>query len=236
MEDHKRLSFLDYNKISDTLMWFTKEISLKFCTSLIWRSENNNIGYSHFHAEYNYNFDGRDCKSINRIIRCYFTIDNKNDYKDGIMIGPKDIIPFNYFIEHNIMPWIVSDKLYSMVDNNLVITGKYKQQDFPLSETKYLSFVPIVIQFQDRTSCKGLRMVMNKSSNFIDITVDKFMEFYYYIKNTDMYCAASEMLNYVKTQPYGEGTSSFPDHNNFGGVASVNFFNSKNFNKNKTSE
>jgi hypothetical protein len=46
-------------------------------------------------------------------------------------------------------------------------------------------------------------MYINNESCYVDYNIDKFFEFYYYIKNTDMYGAAQNMLQFVKTKPYG---------------------------------
>ena len=67
--------------------------------------------------------------------------------------------------------------------------------------------LPIIITYEDGTLKEGIRMIINNKNNFIDMDINKFMEFYYYICNTDIYCAATNLLNYVKIGPYGMNQS-----------------------------
>ena len=46
-------------------------------------------------------------------------------------------------------------------------------------------------------------MEVNHQAEFVDMDIDKFIGFYYLLKNTDMYSAACNLINYVKTMPYG---------------------------------
>ena len=65
------INFLNYEKITDTLMYFSKDICLNFCVKLKRKNKNNEI--VSFHSEYKYKHDGNDCYSIKRIFFPVFT-------------------------------------------------------------------------------------------------------------------------------------------------------------------
>ena len=55
----------------------------------------------------------------------------------------------------------------------------------------------------DESVKEGIRMYINSDDTYVDYDINKFMEFFYYMMNTDMYNAAQNMIQYIKTQPYG---------------------------------
>src|SRR5574344_1055570 len=208
------LTFLDYDKISDTLMYFSKEISLNFCVGLTRKNQQGQ--FVSYHNEYGYKNNGKQCYSIKRNIYSYFIINDYRDFNNSILIRPQDVSLLQMILNSSIIPWVVGPKRIYSFDSNqkLIIKGKWSQVDFPLSEYKYLSFAPIIIAYQDQTMKEGIRITINNKSNYIDIDINKFMEFYYYICNTDMYSAAIGLLNYVKSGPYGMNLHNIDSDNN----------------------
>lgn len=203
------LNFLDYDKISDTLMYFDQNVSLRFCVGLNYK---NKLGENvSFHAEYTTS-TGR---YIRRNIHAYFIINDNRDYKNSIMILPKDVAMLQMLMNNAIIPWMVGNKrIYSENDNHeLIIKGKWSLAEFPLSEYRYMTFAPIIVSYQDGTFKEGIRMTMNSKDSYVDMDINKFMEFYYYICNTDMYSAAVALLNYVKQSPYGMNTLMYGSTN-----------------------
>lgn len=199
------ISFIDYNKIQDNLMYFTKTISLKFNVILQRRDKDGN--YISNLSEYGYSFSDNDRMNycIKRNMNFFFTIDDKNNYDNSIMIRTKDIEPLKLLLDGNIIPWFIgNNRIFDTVKNKLVISGKFTKAVFPISESKYMIFYPIILTYDDGKDIEGIRLEMNSPENYIDITLGKFMEFVYYIKNTDMYNAACNALTYVKTPPYLE--------------------------------
>ena len=228
-ENNKAISpitFLDYDRITDTILWFNNIYSLKFFVKLK-RSVNNKI--HDFHQEYTkYNKRlGGTFTSINRHYSFGFSIDNREQFKDGVVLRPSDVELLRIVIENNIYPWFMSDRrIYGKDrDNRLAIKGKYEPIHFPLNSAQFLRFEPIVISYEDSMEDKeGIRITINDNDNYMDIAIDKFLEFSSYILHTDMVNAAMTLLNYVKTQPYGENKSVISQRNtNFGKVN--NFFN-----------
>lgn len=212
-----KINFLDYDKITDTLMYFSREISLNFCVNLTRKNQQGNV--IHFHSEYNFYNEslGKNSYSIKRNITPSFIINDNKDYRNSILIRPQDVSLLQMVLNSNIIPWVIGPKrIYHMnQDNKLIIKGKWNQVDFPLSDYKYISFAPIIITYQDSTMKEGIRFTINDKTNYVDIDINKFMEFYYYICNTDMYNAAIGLLNYVKTGPYGENLYTFGKDNNY---------------------
>lgn len=197
------IHFFDYDKITDTLMFFTQTVALKFGVNL---SKTKNDKRYPFHNEYAYMSNGHKAYSIKRSINCWFLIDDSNNFENNILIRPQDVTLLQLLLTNNVIPWIIGEnRIYGMNDENrLILKGKFTKVDFPLSDYKFISFLPIVIEYTDNTSKEGIRLIINNKDNMIDININQFLEFYYYIMNVDMYSAATNLLNYVKMKPYGE--------------------------------
>lgn len=200
-----QINFLDYDRISDTIMYLSQYITLNFCVSLSRKNKNTNQ-VLRFHSEYKYVNDYRECYSIKRNFNAYFILNDARDYNNSFVIRAQDIVLLQMIMQNNIIPWFIGNKrIFGLDDkNNIIIKGKYTPVDFPISDYKYISFSPIVCVYEDGATKEGIRLTINDKMNFVDIDVNKFMEFYYYICNTDIYTAAVTLLNYVKISPYGE--------------------------------
>ena len=200
------MNFTDYDKITDTLMYLDRRYQLNIVVHLTTHNTKSNK-INPFHTEYTYNNNSKDktCYSIRRDINVAFEIKDRDDYEGSVYIRPCDIIFFTMMVQEQIIPWYIGKhRIYSFDNNNqLLIKGKFKPAEFPLSEYKFLRFTPIVLSFADDTYKEGVRITINKNENYVDLDIGKLMEFIYYINNTDLHNAASSMLNYVKTMPYG---------------------------------
>ena len=205
------MNFTDYDKITDTLMFFNQQYQLNIVVQLNWISKSNKI--NPFHSEYKYKKDGRTCYSIKRDINVSFEIKDRENYEDSVYIKPKDMILFNMMIQDQVITWYRgSTRIYSFDNNNkLRIRKKFTPAEFPLSDYKFIRFIPIVIDYDDNTSKEGVRLIINHDDNYVDLEIGRFMEFVYYITNIDLYNAASSMLNYVKTAPYGTNMIDMED-------------------------
>lgn len=199
------ISFLDYDKITDTIMFFNQHVSFNFCVNLSRKKSSNNTIIP-FHSEYKYTSEylNRDSYSIKRNIDCYFVINDIKDYNNSVIIRPGDIIMLKMLINDLVIPWYIGNKRVFHFDNNkrLIIRGKYSKAQFPVSEYKYISFIPIILDFEDGTQKEGIRMELNSPDNYIDMDINKFFEFYYFVSETNMYNAATNMLNYVVSVPH----------------------------------
>ena len=204
------VSFLEYGRITDVLMHFDKFYTLNFTVSMI-RKKDDRIFYNH--AEYMYYNDKMEQNmiSIKRVIDCGFTIVNSQDTNVFLMIRPKDIYMMRYVFDNMILPWYIGDKRIYKFDNNnaLVIRSKYTPVELPLSEFAYIKFIPIVYEYADGNYKEGVRMYINDDNNYVDYPLNTLLEFYYYITSVDMYGAAQNMIQYIKTQPYGTNLKDF---------------------------
>ena len=209
-------SFVDYDKITDTLLFFNNIITLDISTQLS-RKDQKTSNVLSFHSEYTYPINNRNNHSIKRYINCFFIINNKKDYTNSVIIRPGEL-PLLQMIMENSFHWFMGNKkIFGFNDNNeMIIKGKYSTLDFPLSDYKYIAFEPVIIQFQDSTFKEGIRMYINSSEIFVDMTIDKFMNFYYIVKNLDIYSYCANMLCYVKTPPYNQNMVYLDDNNESG--------------------
>ncbi len=218
MRGNSPIVYLDYDRISDILIYFSKEITLKFNVSLANKDKDGRRRFFHREAIYQSKYSNvGEVISIKRELNFYFSIDDSRNFQNGVMIGVQDVFLFKILADKNIIPWYIGNRSIfstSPDDGSIILTGKYKPQQFVLSDYKYLEFLPIVIRYEDGKTSFGVRMNINNPENYVDMDLNKFLAFYHIITNTDMYVAACSMVNYVKTQPYGINTFSFESNNN----------------------
>jgi len=213
------MEFTDYNKITDILMYLNDKIRLSLVVKLNSKDKNNNE--RNFHSEYHYpnEYKGIDRYSVTRNFSEYFLLGDPKDFKNSIIIRPADLMMVRLVLNNIVRPWFIGNqRIYSMKDNKLVITGKYTEAEIPFSDYSVIHIDPIVCTFQDGKMCEGTRIYINSNSIFCDLPIMKFWEFYYYMTQVDIYLAASTMINYIKTQPYGRnmlenGQSEFYSNN-----------------------
>lgn len=199
------ITFNDYEKITDILIYFSTDIILKFVVQLARKDQDGRRRFFHRETTYESKYTNVGAvTSITRDVNFFFLIDDKRNYMDGVLIGVQDIVFLKMLIENQILPWFIGDNsIFNLSpDNTMVISGVYEPKQFTLSDYKYLEFHPLVITYDDGKSNYGIRMIINRPDNFVDMDLNKFMAFYYII-TTDMYSIASNLMCYTKTEPYG---------------------------------
>lgn len=186
------MKFEDYDRVVDTLLYLSDNITFSFIT--VMSSKVNGVR-RFFHSEtYATN------NSIKRNMRFYFSLDDKTSFGEGIVLRPGDVQILTMLLENKVFPWYFSEEsIFKIIDDRLAIIGHFEKADFIQSEYKYLSFVPIVYQFKDDQYKQGIRMYINHQEDYIDMDIDRFMNFYGILKNTDMYAAACNAVTYAKT-------------------------------------
>ena len=201
-------TFVNYDRITDCLLWLGRtgngdSVQLKFVVDLVKLDQYNNERHFHSESKFYSKKLQRNSQSISRTYSCYYVI-NAGMENLGCLLRPADVQMLNMLIESNILPWFIGDKrIFSMKGDTMRILGDYIEQVLPISERTYLKFIPIVITFEDTNSYKeGLRIEINSKDTCVDITIDKFLEFVYILRNTDMINLAAAMINYVKIPPY----------------------------------
>jgi hypothetical protein len=227
-------TFINYDRISDTILWLGPNVTLKFVVNLF--RQNRNEDEIRFHSEYKYNSKklGRTAYSITRTYDFYFVINFSDFNLKGATMHTSDVLILNMLIKNNIMPWFMGPtRIFDMVENGekMTITGKYQDVMLPLSEATYIKFSPVVIYYENTNDYKeGIRFEINSKETFVDVPVDRFLEFAYIMKNTDMVTYASTMLAYVKSGPYQINMRSSSD---FKSDSNLNTINSNIYGKKK---
>ena len=204
------MEFKDYDRITDILMYLSDKITLNFNTILSRADKAGSRNFFHYEVEYGSKYIGVDKNhSIKRNMNFFFTIDNKNYFANSIILRPQDVAILNMLLHQRLIPWFFGkERIFSIIDNKLVITGTYQPLTYAQNEYKFIRFEPIVLEFDGNTFKEGVRVTVNSSTEYADLTIDKFMGFYYILRNTDMYSAACNQVCYVKTPPYGINTFS----------------------------
>ena len=206
------MNFVDYDRISDLLMFFDQNTTLEFIVTMSSKDKNGNRVF--FHSEWDYNsnkYIGVDKgHSIKRRMTFYYAINDKRAMDRSFIIRPEDAMTLSMIIESQILPWYFDPKrkIFSIIDGQLKITGRYQDIFFAKNEYSYLRFQPCVYTFEDNTYKEGIRMYVSSENVFVDMEIDKFLGLYYYLSRTDMYSVACSMVSYAKTQPYDINTSS----------------------------
>lgn len=208
MGEVNKFEYTDYDKITDTIMFFSSDISLKFSVVLSKNASKIDKTRKHMHSEcvYSSKYIGTDeAVSISRSMNTYyFLIDIRNDFLGSILLRPGDIEILKMLLDQKILPWFFGNNIaFQIKDNKLYLAEYGEPVMFTQSDYKYLGFTPIVITYEDGQSKQGIRVNVNNQDTFADLDIDQFMNFVNIIKCTDMYNAACSLVNYVKIPPYG---------------------------------
>ena len=231
------IQFTDYDRITDILMYLSNTITLNFNVVLSRKDKAGGRSFFQYETAYSSKFTGVDIgRSIKRNMNFYYTLDNKNDFANGFIIKPQDVMILNMIIENQILPWFFDPekRIFSITKegDRLIIKGKFEPVNYTQSEYKYISFVPIIYTYEDGTFKEGIRIYLNSQSEFADLDIDRFMGLVCILKNTDMYATACSMVNYVKMPPYG--TNIFSMTGLGGGYVQDNWQESEDITKDKS--
>ena len=205
-ENINPFSFISYEKISDEVCWLSNEAILKFNVSL--GKKNKEDGTKRFfHQEYVYPskyLDIPNSITIKRSFDFYLTIEMTGKFKsleNNVIIKPKDMIYLQTQLNESIK-WF-NTIFKKTKSGNIIIKGEYSNIRIPLSYNKYIELEPTIIIYEDENKIEGIRMYINSSKIYTDITIDNYFGFIYLISKFDMYQAASTMLAYLNT-PFGK--------------------------------
>lgn len=206
----ENIDFTDYDSITDTLMFLNNEYTLQFVLQLSYKDKSGNRRFFHREATYGSRYPGvMLAHNIKREMKYFFKIQNIKDFIGYNLLFPNDVIMLLYVLEGEVLPWFFGKKsIFKIVKEkdkpDKLTRGEYKPAIYIQSERAYLRFDPIVYTDMNQMQSQGVRICLNSDAEFIDLSLDKFMQFYYILKNTDMYGTASSMASYVKTPPYGK--------------------------------
>lgn len=197
------INFIDYEKISDDLMYFNQSTYLRFTVSLANRDING--CRKSFHREYGYKskyVDKNEVLTIRRHFDFFMTIEQKNQFNNSIMVKMKDMMILKSTLK-NVSKWFY-DGTFKMKDGEIHIIKKHTKIYIPnFNGGKYIAFLPSVTSYDNGDQVEGIRMFLNDDMVYADMTIDTFMEFYYLIDNMDMYQCAIGLINYLGRPDFG---------------------------------
>lgn len=203
------IDFTDYTKVTDVLFWFTNTVTLKFMVTLNKKKPSGNMRFFQYEVEYGADkFTNRPYRSINRMMDFCFVIDDKDDFYNGILLRPQDVEILLMFINEKILPWYFGDvnRYAFQIVNDRLALKEYTPVCYTQSESKYIAFEPIVMEYEDGSSDRGIRLSLSGNQT-IDMNIDKFLGLFHILKS-DMYSVACSIVNYAKMEPYGVNTLS----------------------------
>lgn len=209
------MEFFKIDKISDDVYVIGPNVILKFNVSL---SKISNGKRYYFHKEYEYPTRGipemPTAVSIKRSFDYYLSIEtiqkDINGSKLFIRIGPQEYIMVKQGLEAAIS-WFTDTaykNLFATNKGELILTSpipEFNIGNLPMG--KYIHIMPIIIDrgIANADKSPGIRLTLNDSSTFVDITLDRLMGLYYTISCFNMYQAALLLLNYLQRPEIGTG-------------------------------
>lgn len=198
-------NYTDFDKITDTIMFFDNIHTLDFCTRLSGKDKNGYRRFYEFEMQYQSNqYLGTDVgRSIKRTMTFYYLINNKNLFTGSILLRVNDVYVLRNIITSKIFPWFWDNRIFAEKNNRLVINGQYNPVEYIKDLQTWLRFEPITIEYDDGTYKEGIRMTINTNEDFVDMNIDKFLEFFGYMNPDTMYLQAQAQCNYAKMSPHG---------------------------------
>ena len=201
------VSYTDFDRIVDTVLFLDSNHTLDFCTRLSAKDKNGYRRFYEFESQYQSNqyLNTNIGRSIKRSMSFYYIITNKTQFTGGLILRTNDVYLLQQLIQTKVLPWYFdSTRLFKIKNNRLVIIGEYNPVLYTKDQQNWINFEPIVIEYEDGTFKDGIRMTINSNDDFIDLSIDKFLEFYSYLNYQNMYLQSEAQCNYVKTAPYLE--------------------------------
>lgn len=191
------LTPIDYDKISDDLYWLSKRVVLRFNVTLARQTQDGNRVF--YHKEFMFNttkyLDKEKVVMMRRSFQFYLSIDDLDNYENNTTIGVQDIILFRTKL-HEASLWftngVFGEKNHKLIikskPNPIVLTG--------LPYNKFITFEPIVIEYDNATQQQGVRIVLSDIT-YVDVSIDRFYGLFYLVNSINMYQSAQLMLNYL---------------------------------------
>ena len=203
------MNYTDFDKITDTIIFFDSIHTLDFCTRLSGKDKNGYRRFYEFEMQYQSNqYTGTSVgNSIKRSMNFYYIINNKTLFTGSIMLKVNDVYVLHNILSDRVMPWFFSnDRIFTEKSNRLVINGTYNPVEYIKDLQNWLRFEPIVMSYEDGTYKEGVRMTINSNDDFVDMNIDKFLEFFAILNYQTMYIQAQAQCNYAKMNPHGINT------------------------------
>ena len=188
------MSYNDYEKVQDTLLFLGSTFVLKFNVSLATKDRHGNRKF--YYSEYKYQSrysDYGNVVSVKRQIKYYITIEEMANFQNNVMITTGDM-PMLKNILTIAAKWLNDNSIFDLNPDKKLMIKQDVSTQMNLGQNSALMFEPVIIPMMDGTSAKGIRMYINDTKNFVDIEARNFMAFYEIIRTIDMYSAACAVL------------------------------------------
>lgn len=204
-------TFEDYDMISDIIGWLGQSVCYKFVVKLGSRDKDGNR--NPFHKEYTYNSTYSNVEKVTSIRRSfdyYLTIENtyKNVY---IQIRQQNMIMIQSVLSQ-VSGLLFDENYWAIKSKKLVVKNKPQPifvQNLPMG--KWLSFELIVIEYEGQYD-KGIRIMLSDESEYLDIRIDAFMGFVYFMNCLNMYQSALSIVNYLQRPVFGTNLVEFDNN------------------------
>ena len=191
------VTFRDYDRISDDIMYFGSGVQLRFVVNLSKKGQDGKR--YHFLNTYRYNSKYDDygkVLTVRRHFDYYLSIDVKDNFNASIMITNRDILNVRMRLKQ-VYSWFTNQVFKIDKRKKLHVVGSPGQVRIKCTGDKYLIFEPVVITYDNNQQREGVRMILSDSI-YVDYNVDTFMEFMYLIGSINMYECASIMVGYIQ--------------------------------------
>lgn len=212
-----QIKVINYEKLVDELYYLGSNFIMKF--NVILNKKNEDGTRRNYHSEYSYNSNKysnvNTLYTMKRSFNYYISIEYMGKENDTfIQIRVQDIMKVNYALEQA-YKWFNHDSDIFMIDNDkLSIVTKVEPINIGrLSGDMGIVIEPIVINYEDMYY-EGVRIYLNRTDNYVDMTIDKFSGLVYLLSNINMYQSAQLLLNYNGRLDYGENLINFSSNSN----------------------
>jgi hypothetical protein len=199
------INYTDFDKITDTILFLDTYHTLDFSTRLSTKDKNGYRRFYEFQTQYQTNqfLDTNIGRSIKRSMSFYYVINNRQIFTGSIILRVNDVYILHQVLETQAMFWFFgSSRIYSEKDDRLYIKGQYTPVEYIKDLQSWLKFEPIILQNEDGSFKEGVRMYICSNEDYVDMNIDKFLEFFGYLNYQNMYLQAEAQCNYVKIAPY----------------------------------
>lgn len=203
-----------YDKLVDNVYYLGGNVVLNMNVILNTRKKDGN-SYN-YHNEYMYDsekyLDHSKLVTLKRSFDYFLSLENAKSYdgdpKESIMIRPQDYYNIQYNLEI-VRNWFNSQDMYAYKGEKLHLINPPRPVTIAgLAAGKSIVIEPTVIIYENG-EYEGVRLYLNNTANYADITLDRIMGFIYTMNVFNMYGAAQAMLAYHGRPPSGDNVVVF---------------------------
>lgn len=189
----------DYNKLSDVIVRFNSEATVRANVQLTKMSlTNEKIS---FHREVQ---TDRGIK-INREFNYFYTFeksDKNNNEFTSVMVRSNDMILLNRTLDKTLI-WFEDNKHFMIKNKKLILIPTKPLLVTGLAQHKYLQFEPIIFQFDEASPVSpGVRITLGDPEIFVDVDVDSYYGFVYNMR-PNMFVVCQNLVNYLGRPEFG---------------------------------